>query len=359
MRTADFDYVLPPELIAQEPTEKRDQSRLLALDRSTGKMEHRHFGDLCDYLNPGDLLVLNDSRVIPARLRGRNAQTGGQFEVFLVSETETNLWWAMMRPGKRARIGTVVQILDPQKNATPITAVVQEINAEGHRLLRFEGTPEIIQQLDALGEIPLPPYIERHATRAEDRERYQTVYARDPGSVAAPTAGLHFTPQLLEKIRARGVSVHTVTLHVGLGTFTPVKEENLADHHMHEERFLLSEATAAAINAVKQDKASGRRVIGVGTTTLRVLETVARNNGGRLVPGPGRTSIFIYPPGQFSIIDSMVTNFHLPCSTLLMLVSAFAAPGETKGRELMLNAYREAIAQRYRFFSYGDAMLIR
>jgi S-adenosylmethionine:tRNA ribosyltransferase-isomerase len=359
MRTADFDYVLPPELIAQEPAAHRDQSRLLVLDRATGKTNHKHFADLCDYLNPGDILVLNDSKVIPARLRGRNALTGGHFEVFLVSEKETNLWWAMMRPGKRARLGTVIEILDPQKKVTAIKAVVRDINEEGHRLVQFEGTPNIIQQLDALGEIPLPPYIERPSTRMEDRERYQTVYAHDPGSVAAPTAGLHFTPELLDKIRMRGVAIHKVTLHVGLGTFTPVKEENIADHHMHEERFLLSEETAAAINAVKEDKDSGRKVYGVGTTTMRVLETVARNNGGKLVAGPGRTSIFIYPPSQFYIIDSMITNFHLPCSTLLMLVSAFAAPGETKGRELILKAYKEAIENRYRFFSYGDAMLIR
>jgi S-adenosylmethionine:tRNA ribosyltransferase-isomerase len=359
MRTADFDYTLPPELIAQEPAARRDQSRLMVLDRATGAMAHRGFANLEEYLNPGDLLVLNDSRVIPARLRGRNAETGGHFEVFLVSEVQANLWWTLMKPGRRARPGTLIQILDSRKSPTPITAVVMEVNAEGHRLLRFEGADNIRGKLEVLGEVPLPPYIERAATRPEDCERYQTVYARDPGSVAAPTAGLHFTTELLERIRGRGVDIRMVTLHVGLGTFMPVKEDNIDEHRMHEERFSVSQETADAINAVKQDKGSGRRVIGVGTTTMRVLESVARANGGRIIPGPGTTDIFIYPPSPFYIIDTMVTNFHLPCSTLLMLVSAFAAPGEMRGREMMLRAYREAVEQRYRFFSYGDAMLIR
>lgn len=358
MRTVDFDYVLPPELIAQTPAPTRDQSRLLVLDRATGLLAHRHFTDLCEYLNPGDLLVLNDSKVIPARLRARNTRTGGHFEVMLISETAPNQWWAMMRPGKRAHVGTSLEILTPQKKPSSITAIVEGINVEGHRHLHFEGTSNLVNNLDELGEIPLPPYIDRPVTRVEDRERYQTVYAREAGSVAAPTAGLHFTPGLLDKIRAKGVDIHFVTLHVGIGTFTPVKADNVEDHHMHEERFILSPETANAVNQIKADKKSERKVVGVGTTTMRVLESVARANNGRLVPGPGKTDIFIYPPCQFHIIDSMVTNFHLPCSTLVMLVSAFAAPGETRGREMILNAYQEAIARKYRFFSYGDAMLI-
>jgi len=356
MRTADFNFELPPELIAQVPAATRDASRLLVLHRDSGKIEHRQFRDLLEFLRTGDVLVFNNSRVIPARLRGKNAESGGQFEMFLLEENATNDWWAMMRPAKRARAGTEI-ILTNAGEPTEVRATVLEINGEGHRRLRFSGTKNIFAALDQLGEVPLPPYISRpKASKAEaDRERYQTVFAQPPGSVAAPTAGLHFTEKLLDEIRARGVQICFVTLHVGLGTFAGVKTETLAEHTMHEERFELSAETARAINEAKR---AGRRIIAVGTTSVRVLESVAREHEGDLVPGGGRTRIFIYPPRDFKIVDVLLTNFHLPCSTLLMLVSAFAAPGETRGREMILSAYAEAIRERYRFFSYGDAMLL-
>jgi S-adenosylmethionine:tRNA ribosyltransferase-isomerase len=353
MRTAEFDFTLPDELIAQTPASARDQSRLLVLERSSGKTAHRRFVDLLEYLRSDDLLVLNDSRVIPARLRGRNVRTGGNFEVLLLEENAANDWWAMLRPGKRAGLGAKIVIIDKNGRPASIAASVLEINAEGHRRLLFSGTQNILAELEALGEVPLPPYINRPSPRAEDRERYQTVFARVAGSVAAPTAGLHFTPEFLEKIRGRGVKVCFITLHVGVGTFAPVKAATIADHIMHEERYEVGAETARLINATGTS-----RVIAVGTTTMRVLESLARDNGGRIVAGTGRTRIFIYPPCQFKIVDGLLTNFHLARSTLLMLVSAFAAPGETRGRELMLQAYEEAVARRYRFFSYGDAMLI-
>jgi S-adenosylmethionine:tRNA ribosyltransferase-isomerase len=390
VRTSDFDYDLPPELIAQDPAPRRDWSRLLVLPRAGGPLLHRQFKDLPEYLRPGDVLVLNDSRVIPARLRGANANTGGEFELLLLEENAANDWWCMIRPGKRARIGTQIVLKRPlpshaasssvpapspqpfasdPANGQPntggapeirppeILARVIETNEEGHRRLVFSGVPELKDVLDQLGEVPLPPYIERAAPnlRAEDRERYQTVYARPSGSVAAPTAGLHFTESLLAQIRALGVEVCTLTLHVGLGTFAPVKADRLSDHRMHEERFHVSPGVAERINAATLDR---RRIIAVGTTTVRVLESVAAKHDGRLVAGEGRTRIFIHPPYPFHLVNALVTNFHLPCSTLLMLVSAFAAPGQGSGRDLVLSAYREAVRQRYRFFSYGDAMLI-
>jgi S-adenosylmethionine:tRNA ribosyltransferase-isomerase len=355
MRTADFDFVLPPELIAQHPASKRDESRLLILHRNENRVEHRRFPNLLEFLRAGDVLVLNNSRVIPARLRGVNARTGGKFEVLLLEENAQNDWWAMMRPGKNARIGT--QIICPKAGgqAGDIRATVIETNDEGHRRLHFSGTPDISRELDRLGEVPLPPYIERQIQQQEDRERYQTVYARTDGSVAAPTAGLHFTPELLEQIRARGVQICFITLHVGAGTFLPVKTESLAAHKMHEERFEVSEEAANAINAAKN---SGRRVIATGTTTVRVLESVSAHNNGKMTKTIEKTGIFIHPPFSFQVVDALLTNFHLPRSTLLMLVSAFAAPGETRGREMILSAYAGAIRERYRFFSYGDAMLI-
>ena len=355
MRTEDFNYQLPPELIAQIPATERDQSRLLVLDRRTGTPSHRRFPHLLEYFVPGDVLVLNNSRVISARLRGVNAKSGGKFEILLLAENQTNDWWAMLRPGKRAQIGTRIDLVNPSQEKTGISAIVEEFNAEGHRRLQFVGTKNIFDELEVLGEIPLPPYIERSSARDEDRERYQTVYSQIAGSVAAPTAGLHFTTELLDQIRSAGVEIHHVTLHVGLGTFAPVKAESVEDHVMHEERYTVSEVVAHAINRAKAER---RRVIAVGTTTVRVLESVAAKNAGALAACNDRTRIFIFPPGRFQIVDALVTNFHLPCSTLLMLVSAFAAPGEIRGREMILSAYQEAIEEKYRFFSYGDAMLI-
>jgi S-adenosylmethionine:tRNA ribosyltransferase-isomerase len=357
MRTADFDFHLPPELIAQTPAAGRDQSRLLVLHRPAGNLEHRQFPDLLEYLRAGDVLVLNNSRVIPARLRGDNTVTRGQFEMLLLEENAVNDWWVMLRPGKRARVGTQIQLRDRQGNPHRVRATVIATNDEGHRRLGFEGTPNIADELDSLGEVPLPPYISR-TTAGEletDKYRYQTVFARLPGSVAAPTAGLHFTSELLDEIRRRGVKTCFLTLHVGLGTFAPVKTETLAAHKMHEERYELNSETARAVATAKE---TGHRVIAVGTTTVRVLESVAAAHHGRLVARTGRTRIFIHPPHDFKIVDALLTNFHLPRSTLLMLASAFAAPEETRGREMVLAAYREAIQQHYRFFSYGDAMLL-
>ncbi|HEX3988289.1 MAG TPA: tRNA preQ1(34) S-adenosylmethionine ribosyltransferase-isomerase QueA [Verrucomicrobiae bacterium] len=348
MKTSDFDYALPQELIAQVPAPQRDKSRLMVVDRLWDTITHKHFVDLLHYLKAGDVLVMNNSKVIPARLRARNAKTGGHFEILLVDVVGTNHWWAMMRPGKRARVGTELQILDKSQNPSCLTATVLAVNEEGHRRLRFSGVPNLLTELDNLGELPLPPYIERTAPSSSDAIRYQTVYAEPAGSVAAPTAGLHFTDDLLEKIRDRGVKTCFVTLHVGLGTFNPIKTEKLYEHIMHYEWFAIPPETA---RAVSEAKANGRRVIAVGTTTVRVLE-------GAKGTTSGRTNIFIHPPHPFNMVDALVTNFHLPRSTLLMLVSAFADPGGTRGRELILRAYEEAIARRYRFFSYGDAMLI-
>lgn len=357
MRAADFDFEIPPELIAQEPASRRDASRLLVLHRDSGQYEHRVFADLARYLQPGDVLVLNNSRVIPARLRGRNANSGGRFEMLLLEEVGVNDWWAMVRPGKRASKGTRILVRGAGGEATPAEASVLEKNAEGHCRLRFSGVRNIVAALDQLGEVPLPPYIERGeaAELGPDRERYQTVFAKPPGSIAAPTAGLHFTEALLEQIRRAGVRVCFLTLHVGLGTFAPVKTETLEQHAMHEERYELPAETAEAIREAKR---SGGRVLAVGTTTVRVLESLAHGAKGQLTPGPGRTRIFIYPPYEFKVVDVLLTNFHLPRSTLVMLVSAFGAPGATSGRERILAAYAEAVRQRYRFYSYGDAMLI-
>jgi len=357
MRTADFYFDLPPDLIAQQPAAKRDQSRLLVLHRNGNRVEHRQFKHALEYLRPGDVLVLNNSSVIRARLRGANAKTGGAFELLLLEENATNDWWAMMKPGKRATVGTQIEIRRPKSEIRNIHATVTATNDEGHRRLRFSGTDDILFELDALGEIPLPPYIVRDngANAANDLDRYQTVFANPAGSVAAPTAGLHFTVELLEDIRARGVEIHFVTLHVGLGTFAPVKAETLTDHVMHEERYEVSESVAQAVN---EAKASNRRVIAVGTTSVRVLESAAADHPGKIAAGSGRTRIFIHPPYEFKIVDALLTNFHLPCSTLLMLVSAFGSPGQTSGRENILAAYAEAIRERYRFFSYGDAMLL-
>ncbi len=355
MRTADFDFDLPDELIAQQPLPNRDESRLLVLDRRTGTIEHRSFVELAQLLRPGDLVVANNSRVIPARLRAVNAHTGGQFEVLLLEENARNDWWAMLKPGKRARMGTRL-LVARGPDAVGIEATVIETNAEGHRRLLFRAESNILDVLDTLGEVPLPPYIRReHGPLAGDRERYQTVYAATPGSVAAPTAGLHFTETLMQSLKQRGVEVAYLTLHVGVGTFAPVKSETLAGHKMHEERYEVPQTTAEAIWRAKSDR---RRVVAVGTTSVRVLESLAATHDGRIVPGSGRTSIFIYPPYEFRVVDALLTNFHLPRSTLLMLVSAFAAPGTVDGVALMKRVYAEAVRQKYRFFSYGDAMLL-
>jgi S-adenosylmethionine:tRNA ribosyltransferase-isomerase len=354
MRTADFDFHLPERLIAQRPAPNRDSSRLLFLDRATGRITHcSSFRDLLAFLRSGDVLVLNNSKVIPARLRGVKSATGGEIEALLIDQISRNDWWALVRPGKRVRPGITIEF-GAQNGSSPISAVVVEKNAEGHCRLQFSGTEEIQDALETIGEVPLPPYIAR-AADAEDRERYQTVFAQGRGSVAAPTAGLHFTSELLDDIRARGVRVEHVTLHVGFGTFSPVKAMDLTRHAMHEEQFALEESVASRINSAR---AAGGRVIAVGTTTVRVLESVAAANQGRLLPASGRTRIYIYPPYRFQAVDALLTNFHLPQSTLLMLVSAFAAPGETRGRDLVLHAYGEAVREGYRFFSYGDAMLI-
>jgi S-adenosylmethionine:tRNA ribosyltransferase-isomerase len=348
VQTSDFDYTLPHELIAQVPELRRDQSRLLVVDRGAKIISHRHFYDLPSCLKAGDVLVLNNSKVIPARLRARNRETGGKFEVLLLEEVANNDWWAMMKPGKRARRGTSLEVQDRAGNSSGFAAIVRDLNEEGHRRLLFSGRGDILEALEELGEMPLPPYIVRKEQNLSDSEQYQTIYAQAPGSVAAPTAGLHFTTDLLANVREKGVKVCFVTLHVGLGTFSPIKSDDLGGHVMHYESYEIPAETAGAIREAKK---SGRRVIAVGTTTMRVLESGS-------AAGRGRTNLFIRPPYQFKVVDALVTNFHLPRSTLLVLVSAFAAPGSEEGRELILRAYREAIAERYRFFSYGDAMLI-
>lgn len=355
MRVDDFDFRLPPELIAQHPAPTRDASRLMVLHRASKALEHRFFPDLASFLHSGDLLVLNNSRVLPARLRAVKPVSGGAIEVLLVEEIGRNEWWTMLRPGKRVRRGSRIQLNSKSGEPRERYAEVLEKSEEGHYRLRFEGDIDIKDQLEDLGEIPLPPYIDRPAgPEISDRERYQTVFAKPPGSVAAPTAGLHFTPQFLEALRARGVETTEVTLHVGLGTFAPVKVENLAEHIMHEERFIVPPSAADAITSAK---ARGCRVISVGTTSLRVLESAA-DPEGRITNGPGKTRLFVLPPYKFRVVDALLTNFHLPKSTLLMLVSAFASPEKSDGISLIQRAYQEAVRERYRFFSYGDAMLI-
>ncbi len=365
MRSADFAFDLPPELIAQQPAPTREGSRLLVLHRDTRRWEHRRFDELPAFLRRGDLLVFNDTRVIPARLRGVKSDTGGAFEILLLEPAGPLEWWCLAKPGKSLRPGSQLTFRHPDPAApspAALTAEVLAANDQGHRLLRFAGTTDVLAAARELGEIPLPPYIQRGSdgVQATDRDRYQTVYAREDGSVAAPTAGLHFTDGTLARLRELGAELAFVTLHVGLGTFAPVKVEDLSRHLMHEERYHLPAATAAAVNRAR---AEGRRVIAVGTTSARVLESAARHTAGavsgELTPiTNGRTRLFLHPPAEFRVIDGLFTNFHLPQSTLLMLVSAFAAPGAESGREFILQAYAEAVRERYRFFSYGDAMLI-
>lgn len=340
LKKSDFYFDLPQELIAQDPLEDRSSSRLLVLDRKTGQVRHDVFYHITSYLQPGDCLVLNDTKVIPARLLGQRADTGGHVEVLLLRRREKDVWETLVKPGKKCRPGTWLVFGDGLLNAQVLETV-----EEGNRLIRFvyEGIWEEV--LDKLGEMPLPPYITH---RLQDKNRYQTVYARYEGSAAAPTAGLHFTRELLAQIEKMGVEVVYVTLHVGLGTFRPVKEENVLEHHMHSEYYQVTEEAAKRINTVK---AAGGRVICVGTTSCRTLESAA-DGEGRVQPGCGDTEIFIYPGYHFKVLDGLITNFHLPESTLVMLVSALA------GREQVLAAYEEAISKRYRFFSFGDVMLV-
>ncbi len=360
MKTSDFDFDLPQELIAQHPAKHRTDSRLMVFRRPDGNVEHHFFSELPQLLREGDLLILNDTRVIPARLKAVR-DTGREFEILLLEMISPSCWKAMVRHGKEASKGIPLRLLDHQSQPTDVIAEICGKDIEnGTYSVRFTRNGEEIDLntcLADLGSVPLPPYIER-APEPEDVVRYQTVFAHYPGSVAAPTAGLHFSKNLLKELQNKGVQIQYVTLHVGAGTFAPVKTENLTEHPMHEEPFILTEETAAAI---RQAKHEGRRVIPVGTTSMRVIESVARAQGGtsELHGMTLRTKLFIYPPSPFYVADALITNFHFPKSTLLMLVSAFASPGKTDGRETILEAYREAVRQRYRFFSYGDAMLIQ
>lgn len=340
MKTSDFYYDLPEELIAQTPVEPRDSSRMLVMDRKTGALEHRHFYDIIDYLNEGDCLIVNDSRVLPARIFGTKEGTGAQVEFLLLRQIENKRWETLTKPGKKAKIGTKFIFGDGL-----MTAVVTDVTDEGNRIVDFECEDSIYEVLDKLGQMPLPPYIHE---KLKDKERYQTVYSRELGSAAAPTAGLHFTKELMEKVRAKGVNIGYVTLHVGLGTFRPVKVDDVTKHHMHSEHYEIPEETARLINETKRN---GKRVIAVGTTSCRTLESVAKKEGC-VCQSEGWTDIFIYPGFEFRVLDGLITNFHLPESTLIMLVSAFA------GFDNVMNAYKTAVEERYRFFSFGDAMFI-
>ncbi len=340
MKTSDFNFELPPELIAQTPLDRRDASRLLVLDRSTGAWEHRHFFDLPSYLRPGDCLILNDSRVLPARLLGHRLPGGGACEVLLLIDRGNKTWECLVRPGKRMRVGAKLSFGDGE-----LTAEVVEELPGGNRLVRFDYEGIFLEVLDRLGKMPLPPYIK---AELQDKERYQTVYSRVTGSAAAPTAGLHFTKELLRQIQDMGVKIGYVTLHVGLGTFRPVKEDEITDHEMHSEYCVIPQETVDLINETKR---GGGRVICVGTTSCRTVESWAAEDG-TMTASAGWTNIFIYPGYRFKVLDGLITNFHLPESTLIMLVSALA------GREHILAAYEEAVREKYRFFSFGDAMLI-
>jgi S-adenosylmethionine:tRNA ribosyltransferase-isomerase len=337
---SDFYFDLPEELIAQDPLLDRSGSRLLKLDRETGEIEHHIFKEVIDYLKPGDCLVLNNTKVIPARLMGVRETTGATIEVLLLKRRENDVWETLVKPGKKAKVGTKIIFGEGL-----LVGEVMEIVDEGNRLIQFQYEGIFEEVLDKLGEMPLPPYITH---KLQDKNRYQTVYAKYEGSAAAPTAGLHFTKELLEQITEKGVSLAYVTLHVGLGTFRPVKVDNILEHHMHSEYY---EVTKEAADLINHTKESGHRVIAVGTTSCRTLESVA-DAEGHIEPQSGNTEIFIYPGYQFKVLDGLITNFHLPESTLIMLVSAFA------GREHVLHAYEEAVAEKYRFFSFGDSMII-
>lgn len=341
MKKSLFYYDLPQELIAQTPMEPRDHSRLMVLDRETGEIQHRHFYDVIDYLNEGDVLVVNDSRVLPARLYGKKEVTGAQIEFLLLERKAADVWEILVKPGKKALPGARFEFGDGL-----LKAEILEVKEDGNRLVRFFYDGDFYQILEKIGKMPLPHYI---TAELKDNERYQTVYSHEVGSAAAPTAGLHFTQELLDKIEAKGVKIAKVTLHVGLGTFRPVKAENIEEHHMHSEHYEMSEETAKIIN---EAKANGKRVIAVGTTSCRTLESVAQKEGC-IRASEGYTDIFIYPGYTFRAMDGIITNFHLPESTLIMLISAFA------GRDKVMNAYKTAVEQRYRFYSFGDAMMIR
>ncbi len=341
MKTSDFDFYLPEELIAQYPLEKRDYSRLMVLDKATGEIEHKHFYDVIDYLNKGDTLVLNNTRVMPARLIGEKAISGGKIEFLLLKRIEGDKWECLAKPGKRAKIGTEFTFGEGK-----LKCKVVDIVEEGNRIIEFYYDGIFEQVLDDLGEMPLPPYI---TEKLEDRERYQTVYSKEQGSAAAPTAGLHFTKELLEKVKEKGVNIAYVTLHVGLGTFRPVKVDDVNEHVMHSEFYHLEEEDAKIINETKK---RGNKIISVGTTSTRTLETIGDENGF-VKPQSGWTNIFIYPGYKFKVVDKLITNFHLPESTLIMLVSALA------GKEKVMNAYNEAVKEKYRFFSFGDSMIIK
>ena len=341
MKVSDFDFYLPEELIAQHPLEKRDESRLMVLDKKTGKIEHKRFYDIIDYLNKGDTLVLNNTRVMPARLIGEKENTGGKIEFLLLKRVEGDKWECLAKPGKSAREGRRFTF-----GNRILKAEVIEVLENGNRIVEFYYDGIFEQVLDSLGEMPLPPYIHE---KLEDKERYQTVYSKEKGSAAAPTAGLHFTKELLKKIEDKGVNIVYLTLHVGLGTFRPVKVENIENHNMHSEFYMLSKESAEVINETKK---RGNRVISVGTTSTRTLETIGDENG-MVKEQSGWTNIFIYPGYKFKVVDNLITNFHLPESTLIMLVSTLA------GKENVMNAYNIAVKEKYRFFSFGDAMFIK
>lgn len=342
LTTEDFDFELPEELIAQTPLKDRASSRLLVVDRQTGEMEDKHFHDILDELHPGDALVMNDTRVLPARLYGEKPETGGHLEVLLLTNTEGDTWETLIKPAKRAKVGTEIVFGDGR-----LKAVVDQELEHGGRIITFKYEGIFLEIIESLGEMPLPPYIKE---RLEDPNRYQTVYAKENGSAAAPTAGLHFTNELLKAIQQKGIELVYLTLHVGLGTFRPVSVDNIAEHTMHSEFYRLTESAAEKLNEIK---ANGGRIVAVGTTSIRTLETIGTKFDGKIKADSGWTDIFITPGYQFKVVDAFSTNFHLPKSTLIMLVSAFA------GRELTLAAYKHAVDTRYRFFSFGDAMFVK
>lgn len=341
MELKDFDYYLPKELIAQHPSSVRDECRLMVLDKKTGEIEHKIFKDIIDYLKPGDCMVLNDTRVMPARLIGSKKDTGGKIEFLLLKRLEGDNWETLVKPGKRAKIGTIFTFGDGS-----LEAEVKKIGDDGNRIIEFHYDGIFEEILDRLGEMPLPPYI---TEKLEDKEQYQTVYSKNEGSAAAPTAGLHFTEELLKKIQDKGIKIVFLTLHVGLGTFRPVKVDKIEEHHMHSEYYILSKESADTINEAKKN---GGRIISVGTTSTRTLETISGEDG-TVREQSGWTDIYIYPGYKYKIVDALITNFHLPESTLVMLVSALST------REIILNAYEKAVKERYRFFSFGDAMFIK